>query len=374
MMLALRLKLSQSGCILHDDATVASAAMTEGSVVTAVMLAPGCPRAQVQPRCSAAAHDTSTTPHVAPCASAPTAIDVTKHHVAGLVLSAPTSVSAASSDTSATHPSSAAQSAAQAPAAAALIVQQGSRVRIEGLQAAPEMNGRSGMVCGAFNQESGRWAVEVDADGARPACRGSFCPGNLRVSTSHNFSTEWVDEEGRVWPKNVDFSRECAKGHALAPLGERGRDAGGMRLMCRLCHSFCGRDCEDATSWLMCSVDSGCFGEYAVCCSCARASSAAAVACAGSDDLSTLVSCCVECCLMQQLTFDGAGRRSTVSVLAAVHVGLVAGPHDHVPVLSDVRAAVHVARPRQRDAAADGAGRHGAAGGRGDVVHQPHVE
>jgi hypothetical protein len=42
-----------------------------------------------------------------------------------------------------------------------------------------------------------------------------------------------VDEGGRVWPKNVDFSRQCAKGHALAPLGERGGLAN-KRLMCRL--------------------------------------------------------------------------------------------------------------------------------------------
>jgi hypothetical protein len=189
-------------------------------------------------------------------------------------------------------------SAAPSPPSAASL-QEGSRVRIQGLQAKPELNGRTGVVCGAFSQESGRWTVQMDADGARAACRGAFRAANLQVIPSHNFGTEWVDEDGRVWRKNVDFSRECAKGHALAPLGDCGGDGGGMRLMCRLCHSFCRRDSDEAASWLTCSVVAGCCGGYAVCCSCARVpSAAAAVASAGSVDFCTLVSCGVESCMM----------------------------------------------------------------------------
>ena len=169
-------------------------------------------------------------------------------------------------------------------------LQQGLCVRIEGLQAAPQMNGRIGVVCGGFDEETGRWTVDVAAEGARAACRGTFRAANLRLIASHNFSTEWVDEGGRVWPKNVDFSRQCARGHALAPLGERGGQAD-RRIMCRLCHCFCERDCDEAARWLMCSEDAGCCGEYAVCCSCARLPSAAAAACAGSDDFQTQVSC-----------------------------------------------------------------------------------
>ena len=173
-------------------------------------------------------------------------------------------------------------------------MQDGSRVRIEGLQAAPQMNGRMGVVRGGFDEETGRWTVDVAADGARPACRGTFRAANLRLAPSHNFSTEWVDVGGRVWPKNVDFSRQCAKGHALAPLGERGGLAG-VRLMCRLCHCFCGRDCDEAASWLMCSEDAGCCGEYAVCCSCASLPIAVAAESADSDDFCTQVSCSVSC-------------------------------------------------------------------------------
>ena len=170
-------------------------------------------------------------------------------------------------------------------------VEHGSRVRIEGLISKPQSNGRTGIVCGDFDQKAGRWTVDVDADGSKPSYRGSFRPVNLCVIQSHNSSTEWVDEGGRVWPKNVDFSRQCARGHALAPLGERGGLAG-VQLMCRLCHCFCKRDCDEAAGWLMCSENAACCGEYAVCCSCARSSSAAA-ACAGSDDFCTQVSCSV---------------------------------------------------------------------------------
>jgi hypothetical protein len=268
--------------------------------VTAVFLASGSPRAQIQPQPATPAHASLVTAaHVAPSVSTPTAVDGANRDAAGLVLSGPTSAAAASGVDSAPTPS-AAKTATQAPAPAAATVQEGSRVRIQGLQTAPEMNGRTGVVCGAISQESGRWTVQIDADGTRAACRGAFRAANLQVIPSHNFGTEWVDEDGRVWSKNVDFSRECAKGHALAPLGDCGGDCGGMRLMCRLCHSFCGRDSDEAVSWLTCSVVAGCCGGYAVCCNCARSpSAAAAVAPVDCDDFCTLVSCGVECCMMR---------------------------------------------------------------------------
>ena len=264
--------------------------------MTAVCLASGSPRAQMQPQSAIPAHASlAPAAHVAPSVSTPTAIDVANRDAVGLALSRPTPAAEAASSVDSAPTPSAAKTATQAPALAAATVQEGSRVRIQGLQAAPEMNGRTGVVCGAISQQSGRWTVQMDADGARAACRGAFRAANLQVIPSHNFGTEWVDEEGRVWLKNVDFSRECAKGHALAPLGDCGGDCGGMRLMCRLCHSLCGRDSDEAASWLTCSVVVGCCGGYAVCCSCARApSAAAAVASAGSGDFCTLVSCGVK--------------------------------------------------------------------------------
>ncbi len=346
--------------------------------MTAVLVASCNPQTQSQPQRATPSH-ASPIAHVNPCVSTPAAIDGTSRDAASRALSPPAATVAAAASGLDHRPSRSSESptkaTTQAPAPAAATVREGSRVRIEGLQAARDMNGRTGVVCGALDEESGRWTVQIDADGARAACRGTFCAANLRVIPSHDFGTEWVDEEGRVWRKNVDFSRECAKGHALALVGDCGGDGGGMRLMCRLCHSFCARGSDEAASWLTCSVVAGCCGGYAVCSICARApSAAAAVAPADCDDFCTLVSCGVECCMMWRLTFGVAGGWTAVSVVAAVDVGRVAGPHDNVSVLSNVRATVHVAQPRQRDGAAAGAGREGAACGRCDVVYQPHME
>ena len=60
-------------------------------------------------------------------------------------------------------------------------VQDGSRVCIKGLQAKPELNGRKGVVRGAFRQDSGRWTVEIDADDKGPNVQVSMRPVNLKV-------------------------------------------------------------------------------------------------------------------------------------------------------------------------------------------------
>jgi len=120
-------------------------------------------------------------------------------------------------------------------------------VRIEGLQAKPEMNGRTGVVRGAFNAQSGRWTVEVAADEAGAACLGTFRPANLCVieecassappSPAVNVATEWLDELGCVCPKAVDYASQCPKGHALVPFAGGGCGAAAQRVMCRICHT-----------------------------------------------------------------------------------------------------------------------------------------
>ena len=56
-----------------------------------------------------------------------------------------------------------------------------------------------------------------------------------------NFATEWLDEDGRVCPKNVDYATQCPKGHALTPLDGGGapqaQQASGADVMCRVCHA-----------------------------------------------------------------------------------------------------------------------------------------
>ncbi len=55
-----------------------------------------------------------------------------------------------------------------------------SSVRIEGLKAKPELNGRFGVILGQFNEESGRWTVLVVADGDKAACQLAVKPENLK--------------------------------------------------------------------------------------------------------------------------------------------------------------------------------------------------
>ena len=169
-------------------------------------------------------------------------------------------------------------------------LQEGSRVRIENLQASAAMNGRTGVICSAFNRESGRWTVEVDADGASLTCRLSIRPANLKaIQTSSadaipNFASQWMDEDGRVWAREVDFLRQCPKGHALTKFHRDVFDVNAKQLLCRICHTTCLCNSDCAAEWNVCSVVSGCCFGYAVCSSCASASSVAAAPSTGADD------------------------------------------------------------------------------------------
>ena len=84
-----------------------------------------------------------------------------------------------------------------------------------------------------------------------------------------NFATEWLDELGRVCPKNVDYATQCPKGHALAPFDGSGeppaQQPSDADVICRVCHGSTQRG--HARGWLTCSV-AGCCGGYAVCADC----------------------------------------------------------------------------------------------------------
>jgi hypothetical protein len=133
---------------------------------------------------------------------------------------------------------------ASPPTLSAAAVREGSSVRIEGLQAKPEMNGRIGVVRGAFNAHNGRWTVEAAADEAGPACLGTFRPANLCVievcasstpsSPAVNFANEWLDELGCMCPKSVDYASQCPKGHALVPFASGGCGASAQRVRVRV--------------------------------------------------------------------------------------------------------------------------------------------
>ncbi len=262
------------------------ASLLQHSAITAIIIAPQGACVPTQKESASATPTTASYAALPPPLSSAIIVGCVNGHAAYHQIQPPS----ASNPDSACNPSPRASPPAASATVASAVVQQGSRVRIEGMQTAPDMNGRTGTVCRAFDHESGRWHVQIDSDGARPACLGAFRAVNLKLIPSHNFSTEWLDENGRVWPKIVDFSRQCAKGHPLAALGDCGVGRSGLRLMCRMCHSFCERDCGEAAGWLMCSVNEDCCGYYAVCSSCGLVSSTAAVVPTSSDDSSTLVS------------------------------------------------------------------------------------
>jgi hypothetical protein len=175
-------------------------------------------------------------------------------------------------------------------------VREGARVRIEGLRANPKMNGRTGVVRGPFNVQSGRWTVEVEADEVGPASLGAYrlanlCVDDARASSSpstpsFNVATEWLDELGCVCPKSVDYASQCPKGHKLVSCAGGGCGSPAVGSMCRICHT-CAQS-QQAVEWLVCSV-AGCCAGYAVCGVCVSAVHQAPAAAAVGDGFPALV-------------------------------------------------------------------------------------
>jgi hypothetical protein len=139
-----------------------------------------------------------------------------------------------------------------------------------------------------------RKAVPVGASAPVPApALGSSASAVIPSSASSsappppaiNFATEWLDELGRVCPKNVDYATQCPKGHALAPFDGSGeppaQQPSDADVICRVCHGSTQR--RHARGWLTCSV-AGCCGGYAVCAGCASALVGADVAAAADAD------------------------------------------------------------------------------------------
>jgi hypothetical protein len=107
----------------------------------------------------------------------------------------------------------------------------------------------------------------------------------LRLPPGINFATEWLDELGRVCPKNVDYATQCPKGHALTPFDGSGeppaQQPSDTDVICRVCHGSTQR--RQACGWLTCG-EAGCCGGYAVCADCACALRGPGGAVAAADD------------------------------------------------------------------------------------------
>jgi hypothetical protein len=145
-------------------------------------------------------------------------------------------------------------------------LQEGTRVRVEDHREQPELNGMKCCVT-QVDVAGGGVRVRMDPHAAQSALDVIVPRAKLKVIPKHNLSTEWVDENGVVCPKNVNFACQCPKGHAL------GSACSSARRLCRMCHCY-SSGCDEACRWLVCSVVEGCCGGYAVCDKCSAASPA----------------------------------------------------------------------------------------------------
>ena len=53
--------------------------------------------------------------------------------------------------------------------------------RIDGVHASPAMNGRTGVICGPFNSDTGRWTVQMDGNDSGSTTRIALRPCNLKA-------------------------------------------------------------------------------------------------------------------------------------------------------------------------------------------------
>jgi hypothetical protein len=89
------------------------------------------------------------------------------------------------------------------------------------------------------------------------------------VPVAVDFATEWLDEEGIICPKMVDYAAQCPKGHALVALADSGCSPAQHPLICRVCHTSAVSEDEAREEWVACSVARCCAG-YTVCGCCIR--------------------------------------------------------------------------------------------------------
>ena len=152
--------------------------------------------------------------------------------------------------------------------------------------------------------------IENNRTGARcNACNFDVCHACAfkTLPPAINFATEWLDEDGDVCPKNVDYATQCPKGHALAPFFCSGgpqaqQPSDADDVICRVCHGSTQR--QHACDWLVCSV-AACCGGYAVCTACVTVlGSARGPAAARRDDFCMMVmplACELKQCLASSL-------------------------------------------------------------------------
>jgi TPR repeat protein len=64
-------------------------------------------------------------------------------------------------------------------------LREGSRVRVDGLVSKPAMNGCTGVICGAFIADNGRWPVQIDGNGSCSQHQVALRPCNIQLLPVH---------------------------------------------------------------------------------------------------------------------------------------------------------------------------------------------
>ena len=218
-------------------------------------------------------------------------------------------------------------------------------------------------------------------------CNNDSTSQSPPTAVAIDISTEWLDENGHVCPKSIDYATQCPKGHLLVPLVQHAC-VSPPKSMCRVCHESV--ESQAALLWRVCSVAS-CCGGYAMCSSCAIELSAAPVDRSASDDFPMLVRESSRVCTEQKslktlntktcfarverLTHHCiSGHFPRVFAEAALRIRAVARAYDNVTVRKNYTAPPHFAAALQRERGAACQCCHYAPRGACDVVYQPHVE
>jgi hypothetical protein len=207
-----------------------------------------------------------------------------------------------------------------------------------------------------------------------PKCDAKLSPAAAAV----DFATEWLDELGKICPKNVDYATQCPKGHALISFdgscAAETQQQGDAEVTCRCCDITSQR--KLAHLWRTCSV-SGCCGGYAVCIACASALVSPTAAPTGFDFPSEVARVLYEmaCVLVADVVdiSSGAGRQRVVPAAAEGAVEALVKSPDCGASLPNVDQAQDVHATRQLGSGADVQREHAAVCRPGHVLCKSHL-
>ena len=127
-------------------------------------------------------------------------------------------------------------------------------------------DGGSGAAYDDDHRECRICGLGVDAGTAGVQCRPCGYDVCAKCVPRISFATQWVDEEGILRAKRVQYRRSCPRSHVLVPLAPV--DTGSTPPLCNVCQCICVAD-DAAASPHLCCKQRGC--SYHVCLACQQA-------------------------------------------------------------------------------------------------------